>query len=409
MAAASLPFSPSDADEADRRGIGLLSVAHLVNDANQSALPALILWLSHHGVSLAFGGALVLAMNLSSSIVQPLFGHLSDRRPMAWVIPVSVLVATAGMAIVGLSHGFPMMFAGALISGVGVAAFHPEGSRFSNYFAGAKRASGMSVFTVGGYLGFALGPIAVTPLIEVFGLPGVAFLLIPAVVISAMVWRDLPRFEAARRVAHRARAARPGEDDWRGFLTLTGVVALRSVTFLAAVTFMPIFVARLVHANSNFASLALSLLLFGGAAGTIWGGRLADRFDRRRVVSLSLVLTALFGGALAYAGAYAPFYALVAVLAMGFGTSLGLSAGVIVLVGQEYLPKRIGVASGVTLGLAVTIGGLVAPVFGWIGDTYGLVPVYCAVALFAIFALFASFFLRKNAHSVKLTTTSLSP
>lgn len=384
-------------DLADRRGIALLTTSHLVNDANQSVLPALILWLSHHGVSLALGGVLVLAMNLSSSIVQPLFGHLSDRRSMAWVIPVSVLVATGGMASVGLAPTFTLMLAGALISGIGVAAFHPEGSRFSNYFAGAKRASGMSVFTLGGYLGFAFGPIAATPLINMFGLRGIAFLLIPAAIISVLVWRDLPRFEAARHVAHRARKKRPGDDDWRGFSTLTGVVALRSMTFLAAVTFMPIFAARIVHANSNFASFALTALLLGGAFGTVWGGRLADRIDRRRVVSLSLALTAIFGAAIAFAGLHAPIYALIVLLAAGFGISLGLSAGVIVLIGQEYLPKRIGMASGVTLGLAVTLGGLAAPVFGWVGDTYGLVPVYYAVAMFAVLSLIASFFMSKPA------------
>ena len=393
-AASSLPVA--HAERADRRGIALLSTAHLVNDANQSALPALILWLSHHGVSLAFGGALVLAMNLSSSIVQPLFGHWSDRRSMAWVIPVAVLVATGGMAAIGLAPNVFVMFAGALVSGIGVAAFHPEGSRFSNYFAGAKRAAGMSVFTVGGYLGFAFGPIAVTPLINAFGIRGIVFLLVPALVVSAFVWRDLPRFEEARRHAHRARKARPGEDDWRGFATLTGVVALRSMTFLAAVTFMPIFAARIAGVDSTLASFALTMLLLGGAAGTIWGGRLADRIDRRRVVSFSLALTAVFGVAICLAGLHAPFYPLVVLLATLFGISLGLSAGVIVLIGQEYLPTRIGVASGVTLGLAVTIGGLAAPIFGWIGDTRGLVSVYAAVTLFAVLSLAASFFMTKR-------------
>ncbi|MDQ2865492.1 MAG: MFS transporter [Candidatus Eremiobacteraeota bacterium] len=401
MAAASGILTAPYADDGDRRGITLLTIAHLVNDANQSALPALILWLSHRGVSLALGGTLVLAMNFSSSIVQPLFGHWSDRRSMAWVIPAAVLVATGGMAIIGFAPSFAIMLVGALISGIGVAAFHPEGSRFSNYFAGAKRASGMSVFTLGGYLGFAFGPVAVTPLINAFGLHGIAFLLVPAVIISALVWRDLPRFEEARRTAHRSRKMLPGQDDWRAFLNLTGVVALRSMTFLAAVTFLPIFAERIAHASANLASLALTLLLLGGAAGTIWGGRLADRIDRRRVVAMSLVLTAIFGGAIALAGSYVPLYALIVLLAAGFGTSLGLSAGVIVLIGQEYLPERIGVASGVTLGLAVTIGGLAAPVFGWIGDTYGLVQVFGAVTLFAVLAFGASFFLSKpRSHQV---------
>lgn len=396
MAVATTTAPASLSEGADRRGITLLTVAHLMNDANQSALPAIIPWLvAHRGLSLAVAATLVLAMNLSSSIVQPLFGHMSDRRSLAWVIPTSLLVATFGTALIGLAPSLPLMLVGALISGIGVAAFHPEGSRFSNYFAGRKRASGMSWFTLGGYLGFAMGPIAVTPLILAFGLHGTAVLLIPALVVFALVWRELPRFEEARRVAHRAHRERAGEDDWRGFSVLTGVVALRSMTFLAAVTFMPIFAIRVAHADATLASMALAALLFGGAFGTVFGGRIADRIDRRHVVSISLVFTALFAIAIAAAGSHAPFYGLVVSLAACLGIALGLSAGVIVVIGQEYLPKRIGVASGVTLGLAVTIGGLAAPFFGWIGDRYGLVPVFGAIAIFAVLSLAGSFFMPK--------------
>ena len=403
MSAGVSTTAPIAAEEgADRRGITLLTVAHLMNDANQSALPAIIPWLvSHRGLSLATAATLVLAMNLSSSVVQPLFGHMSDRRSLAWVIPVALLVATLGTAIIGLSPSLPLMLAGALISGIGVAAFHPEGSRFSNYFAGARRASGMSWFTLGGYLGFAMGPLAVTPLILAFGLPGTAALLIPAVIIAFIVWQDLPRFEEARRVAHHAHRERPGRDDWRGFSILGVVVALRSVTFLATVTFTPIFIIRVVHSDATLASAALAALLFGGAFGTILGGRIADRVDRRVVVTISLVLTAFFATLVAIAGAHLPVYALLVMLSIFSGISLGLSAGVIVVMGQEYLPKRIGVASGVTLGLAVTIGGLVAPFFGWIGDRYGLLDVFIAIACFAVLSLVGSFFTPKPAHLAK--------
>ena len=375
-------------------GIRLLTIGHMVNDANQSALPAIIPWLvSHHGLSLASAATLVLAMNLSSSIVQPLFGHLSDRKSFAWVIPASVLLACCGTALIGLAPTLPWMLAGALVAGIGVAAFHPEGSRFANYFAGAKRATGMSWFTLGGYLGFALGPILTTPLILAFGLHGTVFLVIPGIVISALLLRELPQFEEVRRVAHHARTERAGADRWGAFSVLTGVVALRSMTFLAAVTFLPIFAISVMHVSTVLASVALAVMLVGGAVGTVVGGRLADRFDRRRIVSLSLVFTALFAAAIAYCGMHAPSFALLLLLGIGFGVALGLSASVIVVIGQEYLPKRIGVASGVTLGLAVTIGGLAAPVFGAIGDRYGLIPVFAVIAFFAVLSLALSFFM----------------
>lgn len=383
-------------EEADRPGLRLLTAAHLFNDINQGVLPVMIPWLhSHRGLSLAMAATLVLAANLFGSVVQPLFGYLSDKKPTAWVIPSAILLATGGTALIGLAPTVPLMLVGAVVSGVGVAAFHPEASRFSNYFAGSKRASGMSTFTVGGYLGFAVGPLLATPLILAFGLPGVAWLMIPALAVAGLLFRELPRFSAVRRNAHKAHRERPGHDDWRGFSLMAVVVALRSTTFLAAVTFTPVFVMRVAGTNATFGSIALFMLLLGGAIGTMRGGQLADRFDRRRVISLSLILTTLVAAALALCGALLHVYVVTALLALAFGISLGLSAGVLVVLGQEYLPKHIGVASGVTLGLANTIGGLAAPAFGHIGDLYGLVAVFATIAAFALLAFAGTFIMPK--------------
>jgi MFS transporter, FSR family, fosmidomycin resistance protein len=388
---------------ADAGGIRLLSLAHLVNDANQSALPAIIPWLlAHRGLSLAAAASLVLAMNLSSSIVQPAFGHLSDKRSLVWVIPIAMFAGTAGVAAIGLAPNLPLMLLGALISGIGVAAFHPEASRFSNYFAGARRAAGMGWFTVGGYLGFAIGPIAVTPLILAFGLHGTVLLLLPALVVAVLLLREMPRFTEVRKSARRARKERDGVDDWRGFGALSLTVGLRSVAFLAAVTFTPIFAIRVAHVDATLGSIALALLLLAGAVGTIWGGRIADRMDRRRVVSASLLLTACFGAAIVLVGRYAPFYPLFVLVAIAYGLAIGLSAGVVVVLGQEYLPKRIGVASGVTLGLAMTVGGLAAPVFGTIGDRLGMPSVFASMAACALLAFLASFLMPPTPHHAVL-------
>ncbi|HET9029514.1 MAG TPA: MFS transporter [Candidatus Aquilonibacter sp.] len=386
----------SGIEAGDRSGLLLLTAAHLVNDINQGVLPVMIPWLiTHRGLNLATAATLVLAANLFGSVVQPLFGYLSDKKSTAWVIPAAILLATGGTALIGIAQTLPLMLAGAVVSGIGVAAFHPEGSRFSNYFAGRKRASGMSTFTVGGYLGFAVGPILATPLILAFGLPGVGFLMIPALVIAALLVRELPNFSQVRRDAHQAHRERAGNDDWRGFSLMAIVVALRSTTFLAAVTFTPVFVMRVSGANATFGSIALFALLLGGAIGTMQGGRLADRFDRRRVIALSLAMTTTVAALLACAGAFMHVYLVMAILALAFGVSLGLSAGVLVVLGQEYLPKHIGIASGVTLGLANTVGGLAAPAFGHIGDTFGLVMVYVTIASFALLAFGGSFLMPK--------------
>ncbi len=382
----------------DRAGVALLSLAHVANDANQSVLPAIIPWLiAHRGLSLTAAATLVLAMNLSSSVIQPLFGHISDRKSLVWVIPLSLLLATSGTAAIGFAPSMPFMFLGALISGIGVAAFHPEGSRYANYFGGSQRATAMSWFTTGGYLGFAIGPIIVTPLLLVFGLHGTAFLMILGVILAGLLAREIPRFECARLRAHQARRHRRGVDDWRAFSIMTVLVALRSTVFFAIVTFMPVFAIAVTHVDKALGSVALAAMLLGGAAGTLWGGRLADRLDRRRVISISLFFTTLFGAAIVLAGTYAPQYAVLVPLAVAFGVAIGLSAGVIVVVGQEYLPQRIGMAAGVTLGLSVTIGGFAAPLFGAIGDRHGLIPVFATATVFAVLALAVSFAMPKPA------------
>lgn len=397
-AAVSVPAPPSPI-EFDRRGISMLSVAHVVNDINQSALPAIIPWLvAHHGLTLAAAATLVLAMNLSSSVIQPLFGHLSDRWSLAWVIPISLVLATFGTAAIGIAPSLPLMLVAALVAGIGVAAFHPEGSRFANYFAGPQRATGMSWFTTGGYLGFALGPIAITPLLVFFGLHGTLFLTIPGAALAVLMWRDLPRMSAARKRVYHAHHHHAGRDDWHGFGMLTAVVAVRSTVFFVAVTFLPLLVIAVAHVDRAVAAVALAAMLVAGAAGTMWGGRLADRFDRRAVVTASLVATTMTIGMLVAAAALLPNFALLVAISALAGCALGLSAGVIVVIGQEYLPQRIGTASGVTLGLSVTIGGLAAPLFGAIGDRYGLIPVFTGIAVLALVALCGSFFLPKPAH-----------
>jgi len=171
---------------------------------------------------------------------------------------------------------------------------------------------------------------------------------------------------------------------WRGFWLLATVVALRSTIFFASVTFLSFFTIAVLHGTPGQGAIVLDVMLLTGVGGTLLGGHLADRFDRRRIIGASLAISLLGAAALALAGAFAPSFPLIVALASLLGFGVSLSAGVIVVLGQEYLPHRVGVASGMTLGLAVTLGGVAAPVFGAIGDHYGMVAVFAAVAGMAL-------------------------
>ena len=372
----------------DKRGLTLLSIAHLFNDANQGSLPAMLPFLIlEHGLSLAGAAMLIFAMNLSSSIVQPLFGHWSDRKSTSWVIPVALVCATLGTTGICFSHTFTQMMLCAFFAGAGVAAFHPEGSRFSKYFAGRKMASGMSWFTVGGYGGLAFGPIAIAPLLLIFGLHGAALMLIPSIVMAVVIVFQLPYYERLRTHMHRTRRDGYGTDDWHAFGILTSLVSARSIALIGTSTFLPLFAIHLLHTGKLEGGYALGAMMVFGGIGTIVGGALGDRHSLRRIIAASLAAASIAVTALAISGAYVHSYSLSLAFVALLGLAFGLSAGLLVVLGQMYLPKRIGVASGVTLGLANTVGGIFAPALGLIGDHFGLYTVFLTIAAAALIAL----------------------
>src|SRR5262249_36824210 len=157
-------------------------------------------------------------------------------------------------------------------SGIGVAAFHPEGSRFANYVSGAKRSSGMSLFSVGGNVGFALGPALVTPLVLAFGLSGTLLVIVPTSLMGLVLFRELPRLKTFRVDLTASRAASPEPDEWRPFTLLAVIIALRSFVYFGFVTFIPLYFIHDLHTSKGTGGAALTVLLVGGAIGTLIGG-----------------------------------------------------------------------------------------------------------------------------------------
>jgi MFS transporter, FSR family, fosmidomycin resistance protein len=165
--------SQSVADTENRTMIGLLSLGHIIDDLNVGALPAMLAYfIAELGLSYASAGGLMLALTITSSIVQPLLGQMSDRHPLPWLVPIGVFLAGLGIALSSIMPSYVLILLVVGISGLGVAAFHPEGARLVNKFAGNRKATGMSFFGLGGSLGVALGPVYVTPFLLAFGLGG---------------------------------------------------------------------------------------------------------------------------------------------------------------------------------------------------------------------------------------------
>jgi MFS transporter, FSR family, fosmidomycin resistance protein len=352
-----------------------LSAGHFATDFANGALPALLpFFVDRFGLSYTLAAALVLASAASSSLIQPLFGAWSDRRGALWLLPTGVAVAGIGIALAAAAPSYWLVLLLVLVSGFGVAAYHPEGSKFAAYASGSRRASGMSLFSIGGNLGYALGPTVTTPLVVALGLTGGLLLALPCLAVAAALLVAVPFLSSFAPGPHASRVG-TGEDRPGALALLLGVIAFRSAAWFGLITFVPLWEVSLGHSKSQGSHL-LSLMLLAGGLGTLAAGPIADRVGRRPVVIASMAavgpLAAVYvavGGAV---GAFA--LALVGVCVIG-------TFGVTMVMSQEYLPGRIGMASGLSIGLSIGLGGIAAVALGAVADSFDLrTAMYVAAA-----------------------------
>ncbi len=369
-----LCWEESGVNGIDRRGMAVLSLAHVFDDINQSFLPALLPFLVlQRGFTNEKAAFLMLAASVASSVVQPVIGYLADRRSIPWLIPIGMFFAAAGVAVAGVMPTYTGITVVVTISGIGVAAFHPEAARYANYVSGSKKATGMSFFAVGGNVGFALGPIVATPLLLAFGPSGTLFALIPAAIWAVVIFIELPRMRTFAP-AKRTKKIGVGEDQWGRFALLTSFIVVRSIAFTGIITFVPLYAIRVVHASVPQANMALAALLVCGAIGTVIGGRITDRIGRIPVLLISMFSAGPLLIAFIVVTSGGAWFAIVGciVLAGLVGLLFVPSQTAFVVLAQEYLPNHLGIAAGVSLGLAISLGGAAAPLLGRLGDRSGL-------------------------------------
>ncbi|WP_223167689.1 MFS transporter [Nonomuraea sp. SYSU D8015] len=355
--------------------IPMLAAGHAAVDLYQGAVPALVPFLvAERGYGYVAVSGIVLAATLLSSIVQPVFGVLTDRWRMPWLIPVSMVVAGAGVAVGGVTDSYALTWLAVALSGLGVAAYHPESARLARIASEGSHVR-MSWFSLGGTLGFASAPVLVTPLLAVWGLGASPLLVVPAV-LGAVV--TLPAIRALAGGGQEARAAAPvqGRDDWPSFARLTLVIVFRSVVYVGLSAFVALYMG-----GGAAGAVALFVLFAGGAAGTVLGGRMAARWGRVRTMRLAyaVAIPAVAGVALA-PGPLA--YAFVAASSIALYAPFSLH----VTLGQDFLPRRVGTAGGVTLGLAVSVGGLASPLVGAIAEAASLRTALACLIAFPLLA-----------------------
>jgi FSR family fosmidomycin resistance protein-like MFS transporter len=372
-AAAALPApaaSPAARAKPDMRLLGFLALGHMVIDINQGSFPVILPFLKDAlNLSYAATGLIVLTANITSSLIQPLFGYLADRTARRWLLPLSVLLSAVGLGFLGLAPSYGAVLALVVVTGFGVAAYHPEGYRTATAVAGDRKATGVSIFSTGGNIGIAVGPPLLTLLLTTYGLSGSLGMLVPGLLVAGLLTAALPRLSAPAPAVARDRARAAGARTMAGAMALLIlVVAIRSWTQLGFTTFMPFYWRDVLQGDPRLVGTLLAVFLGAGAVGTLAAGPVADRVGvRRYVVSVFLLAAPLAVGFLFVSGG-----PLVFVLLALLGFVLVSTFTVSVVLGQAYLPKHPGLASGLIVGFAIGAGGLGASALGWVADQWGL-------------------------------------
>lgn len=352
----------------------LLSLGHLTVDANIGAMPVLFPMLqeSYH-LSIAAVAALMPVAQLSSSVIQPLFGLVSDRVSTRLILPAATLLSALGYLLIALADQYALIVLGVFIMGVGVAAYHPEASKLAHRVGGSQRGRAMSIFALGGNIGVAIGPLAMGLLLPFFGIQGSLALIPLTVPVVWLLWRALPHlyskvWESLGPTPHAAGAPQGAKARRQAMLRLIVVIMMRSWVHTSLLTFIPLYYVSHLGQSPTMASLLLTTFLLAGAVGTAVGGPAADRLGRRKVIVGSLTLSVPLLLVLPVVGTHPAVFA---VLALS-GAALVASFAVTTVLGQEILPDRVGLASGLTLGFSVGTGGIGAVLLALVADRFGL-------------------------------------
>lgn len=378
----------------------VLALGHGCSDINQGALSAVLPFIIaayHYDYTTA--AMLVTVSNLFGSIVQPIFGTIADRKNKPWIMALGVLLAGGGMAFTGLTSNFYGLCAAVIVSGIGIAMFHPQAAQLVGRSSETgKQGKGISIFSFGGKIGSTLGPVLTSSSILLFGMKGTLAFLIPSVlfgIISAFFLKDFKELgekEKADNGKSRAKSEdgpAASQDNWPAFIKLCITVFGRSIITNGMSTFLALYFIQILHQSQSFGNSALSVYFAIGALAALLGGSIADRFGYAKMIAVSFAV--FFPSLILFTTTRNFLFAGAMLIPMAAAESLSYSP--MVVLGQRYLPNHTGFASGITLGLAVSVGAVLCPVLGYAADRYGLTAALYVIAGVSAAALASSLFL----------------
>jgi FSR family fosmidomycin resistance protein-like MFS transporter len=349
----------------------LIFLGHVWVDVSQGILPVALVKLKELFALNYFQlGLMMTVLNITSSVIQPVFGYISDRVRTGWFIPVGVTWTALCMGLLGWSPSFLVALLLVGIAGFGTAAFHPRAMMAVSLVSGSRQGFGAAIFSAGGNLGFALGPVVGGFLILGLGFHTTMGLLLPGALLTLIIF-FYPGDFLKREVSENSGSQTVSIDEpcpipWVSLISVCLIVTLRAWVYMSFLTYLPLFL-QTRGIDPKAGSLMLAVFLAGGAVAGLYGGHLSDQIGRRIVIAVSLLLFPLFMSLMIVSNG--PWLWL---LASASGALLVASFSVTVVVTQELLPRHLGLASGLSLGLAFGMGGIGTAFTGYLADVVGL-------------------------------------
>jgi MFS transporter, FSR family, fosmidomycin resistance protein len=375
------------------KALVVLSAGHMVADFNQGALPALLpLFKEALHLSYTTAGIVLLFGNLTSSVIQPAFGYLSDRRPYGWVLPMSPFIACLGLSVTGLVTDFGLLLVCVVVMGFGVASYHPEGFKTAHFFTGDKKATGMSFFQVGGNLGVAIGPIWALTLVTWFGMKGTLGMVLPGTIMGIILlfsfsWLTTP-VKKAFTEKKKTRVEPLSRRELTSLVILISLVTVRSWVQLGLISYIPFYYIDYLKMDPLYAGKLVSTFLMAGAFGTLIGAPLADRWGHKKFLLTTLLL--MFPLLLLFYNATGVWaFILVGISGMVLVSSFSTT----VVMAQVILPHHLGMVSGLMVGFAIGAGGIGVTFLGTIADTWGVPMAMKTILVTPLITSFLAFLL----------------
>lgn len=372
-----------------------ISACHMVNDILQSLLSAIYpLLRDEFTLSYAQIGWMTFAFQVTASLLQPVVGVVTDRRPMPKSLAVGMLSSFAGVLTLAQAESYPMLLAGAMLIGLGSSVFHPESSRVARTASGGRFGTAQSLFQLGGNGGQALGPLLAAFFVVPFGRPVLGWLALIALGGAAVLWRVGAWAEGCRKAGALRSAAAPNHDRGR-VLGAIGVLALLSMTkafYMASLTsYYTFFLIDKFGVSTQTSQIMLFLLLFGSAAGVMLGGIVGDRVGTLKVIWFSILGVLPFTLMLPHVGLVAT-----GALTVLIGLIIASAAPAIVVYAQELVPGRTGLIAGLFFGFAFGMGGIAAAVLGWVADARGIRFVFLLCSFLPLLGLLTALLPRQR-------------